>query len=87
MDNYTHNFVDLPDDIWIDIVKLAKKTNADIVKSMNLNELIELEKLVNNRRSELQNDADHFHVIQTTAVRALTALISATLTTAANART
>ena len=35
--------MELPNDIWIDIVKQSKKTNDDIVADMNLKELFWLE--------------------------------------------
>jgi hypothetical protein len=47
--------MELPNDIWTDIVKQSKKTNADIVADMNLKELRMLEMVIAERKSKMYN--------------------------------
>jgi hypothetical protein len=47
--------MELPNDIWIDIVKQSKKTNDDIVADMNLKELRMLELVIAERKTKMYN--------------------------------
>jgi hypothetical protein len=48
--------MELPNDIWIEIVKQSKKTNDDIVADMNLKELRMLEIVIAERKTKMYND-------------------------------
>lgn len=48
--------MELPSEIWDKIVKQSKKSNSEFIKDKNLNELIELEKAIEEKRNKIYDD-------------------------------